>query len=98
MIKLSRHDDEAVRSRHCNPAPGMILEKLGVSHIGSVSTERCRLTSIILKIEAARLAACEKAYPQRVSIEAAAFNMTKSTDERPFTPTSGQIHDVSRSM
>jgi len=33
---------------------------------------------------------CEKACPQRVSIEAAAFNMTKSTDERPFTPTSGQ--------
>jgi hypothetical protein len=26
---LSRHDDEAVRSRHC---AGMILEKLGVSH------------------------------------------------------------------
>jgi len=40
VIKLSRHDDEAVRSRHCNPAPGMILEKLGVSHIAAQRIER----------------------------------------------------------
>jgi hypothetical protein len=35
VIKLSRHDDEAVRSRSLQPRAGMILEKLGVSHIAA---------------------------------------------------------------